>query len=173
MKISISNNNKLVRITVRRFDGEGIVVKEQLFRILLLEILDSKSITLVTITPQGYSLAHDFIPNELRRVKNMFFLINKIDSFDLEIATQVSCSEEFARTLMIIVRTKKPLSDRELDEIEDFLQNKIAHINSEIIFCEDDGDSFCLYNINITLSELKSILDALPFNMKLDIDVDG
>lgn len=172
MKIHIkeSDTNKSVWLSVHVSNRDDIVLKEQFYKAVLFSRLNGSKVSLVTITPQSYSLGYEILPNKLRKIRNASFLINSIPDFNFDLANKIVLSEEFERSLLIIVKKEDSLSDAELCKVIKIIKNESIVIKEEIIFCEDDGDSLCIYNSNITLSELKQIACSITQEMKIEVD---
>jgi len=171
MKISIENNanDKLKWVTFYCANLEEILLKEQFFKTVLLRLLNGRSINLITVAPQNYSLAYDFTPYHSRTIGGTSFLVNNIGNCDFDLVEKIALSEEFRRTLLIMVKRSPALSDSELDEIVGLIKNKPVTISDEVIFCEDDGDSLCLYNSSIDTTELVSISKSIASDVKVEI----
>lgn len=169
MKISIENNinNRLIWMTVSCSNLEETLLKEQLYKKVLLELLNRSSINLITIAPQDYSLAYDIIPYHSRTMRGNTFLVNSIANCDFELVEKIVLSEEFRRALLIVVKKTSAISDNELIEIMELIKSKAVSLSEEVIFCEDDGDSLCLYNSAINLAELVSISKSITSEVEL------
>jgi len=163
MKISIDNktNDKLIWVTVSCSNLEEIKLREEFYRTVLLQLLDGSSINLITIEPQDYSLAYDIPSYRLRKIKGKNFLVNSIPKCDVELIEKIVSSEEFERTLLLIVKEQPLLSDDNLINILDLIKGKFITKINGVIYCEDDGDSLCLYNTTVDLEELISISKTL------------
>ena len=163
MKISIENNtnNKLIWVTVSCSNLKEIELREQLYKTVLLQLLNGSSINLITIEPQNYSLAYDIASYHSRNIKGSRFLVNSIAKCDFELIENIVSSEEFRRTLLFIVKEQSPLSDDNLINILDLMKGNFITELKEVIYCEDDGDSLCLYNTTVDFEQLISIAKAL------------
>src|SRR5437762_2563368 len=156
MKISIDNNisNKLIWVTVSCSNPEEIESREQFYKKVLVRLLDGSSISLITFAPQDYSLAHDICYCQLRIVSGNRFLINGIASCDPQLIEKVVSSEEFRRTLLVIVKERSALSDGDLIKLLELVKGRPDIEMQGVIYCEDDGNSLCLFNTTVHLEEL-------------------
>ncbi len=159
MKIIIENKvlKKLIIINSSYENVEQIANLENLYLKILAQTLIGSTIKLLTIAPQKYSLAYGFNSSVIRKISGQKFLISCIKNCDLDLLREIVTSEEFNRTLLIIVKRASNLSDEELLGIIALLNNPSSKINEEVMFCEDDGDSLYLFNSGISLLELVSL----------------
>jgi hypothetical protein len=168
MKVSIDIRiDKLIWLTVSCYSLDEILLKQQLFKKILSHLLINNSISLITIAPQSYSLAYDIIPYYARTINGNPFLINNIVKCDLALLEEIVSSEEFERTLLIIVKNQFDLSDLEVIDAIGLIKTTSNNLLHPTIFCEDDGDSLCLYNSAIELPALMSM--AQSFTAKITI----
>lgn len=163
MKISIDNkiNNKLIWVTVSCSNFEEIELRKQFYKTILLQLLDGYSINLITIEPQEYSFAYDLPPYHLKKLKRNHFLINYIAKCDFELIERIVSSEEFRRTLLFIEKGQSSLSDENLLDILGLIKGRFSAEIMEVIYCDDDGDSLCLYNSAIDFEQLTSAAKTL------------
>ena len=126
MKINIENkiDNKLIWITASCSNLDEISLKEQLYKKILSHLLINNSISLLTISPQNYSLAYDITPCYTKIINGRSFLINNMVKCDLELVEKIVLSEEFERTLLIIVEKAFDLSDSEVIDIVELIKKK-------------------------------------------------
>jgi hypothetical protein len=158
MKVSIANNvnTKLIWLDVNYSNIDEIELKEQFFLSILSNLLIGSSIKIITIAPQHYSIAYDIGVCYPKNLNSKSFLINSILNCDLELVKKITVSEEFRRTLLFVIKKTSDVSDKELLEILDLAKNKPINLTDSIFFCENDGNSLCLYNVNIEIAELLS-----------------
>jgi hypothetical protein len=123
--------------------------------------LNGSSISLITIAPQAYSLAYDIIPYHSKTIEGNHFLVNHISKCDFSLIEKVVLSEEFRRALLFIIKEQSPPSDEDLMNAFNLIKGKSTLVMKEVFFCEDDGDSLCLYNTTIDFKELVSISKTL------------
>jgi hypothetical protein len=163
MKINVENNtnNKLIWVTVSCSNLEEIELREQFYKTILSQLLDSYSIDLITVEPQDYSLAYEIIPYHSRDVGGNFFLVNIIAKCDFQLIERIVSSEEFRRTLLFIVKGQSSISDKNLLDILDLTKGRFSTEIKEVIYCDDDGDSLCLYNTAIDFEQLIFIAKTL------------
>ncbi len=170
MKINIENkiSNKLLWLNTGYSNAEEFALVKKLYLEILSKTLMGRSIKIITIAPQEYSLGYDFKGANFKTLNNQSYLISSIGHCDLELLQKVVSSEEFRRTLLIIVKSSCDLSDSELPDIVGLVKSKLVTMSNEIIFCEDDGDSLCLYNSDIDLTELISISKQLTSDITVE-----
>lgn len=163
MKISIENNinNKLLWATVSCSNLEEIELRQQFYKTILSQLLDGYSINLITIEPQEYSLAYDLPPYHFKKIEDNLFLINYIAKCDFEFIEKIVSSEEFRRTLLFIEKGQSSLSDKNLLDILGLIKGRFSTEIKEVIYCDDDGDSLCLYNTAIDFEQLTSTAKTL------------
>lgn len=169
MKISIVSNDNLRWVSFTCGNFEETLLKEQFYKSVLLRLLNGNSINLITVAPQKYSLAYDFTPFHLRTIGGSPFLVTNIANSDFDLIEKIALSEEFRRTLLIIVKRASTIQDNELREVVELIKNKPVNISDEVIFCEDDGDSLCLYNSSIETKELVLISKSIASNIEVEI----
>lgn len=159
MKISIESDidKKLLWLNASYESADEFTIVKKLYLEILSQTLIGSSIKVITIAPQEYSLAYEFNHTNLITINGQRFLLSSISDCDLELLRKVISSEEFRRSLLVIVKRTFDLTDNELLDIVGVLENTPVSLGDEIVFCEDDGDSLCLYNSEINLLELISI----------------
>jgi len=167
MKINIDNNtnNKLIWVTVSCSNLREIELKEQFYKTILSQLLNGYSIDLITIEPQDYSLAYEIIPYHPRDVGGNCFLVNRFARCDLQLIEKIVSSEEFRRTLLFIVKEQSFLSDKSLLDILGLIKGRFSTEMKEVIYCDDDGDSLCLYNTAIDFEKLTFTAKTLTSNV--------
>ena len=167
MKIEIENKlySNATWIIVKNETTEAYTIVEKLYLKILSKTLIGHSIKIITIAPQEYSLGYDFEFFDRITVKSKNFLISTIPYCDVELLKKIVLSEEFRRTLIIIVKTSSDLSDSQLNDIVHLVKSSSAILLNEVIFCEDDGWSLCLCNSDIDERELISISKELASNV--------
>lgn len=159
MRIRIDNSisNNLVIVTVICSNLEELELRKNFYKTILLQFLNDSSINSITIEPQDYSLAYDIDNYQQRNVKGHHFGINNITHCNLELIEAIVSSEEFRRTLLLIVKTQSHLSDANLMSILDLIKGKDISDLKGVVYCEDDGDSLYLYNTTVDFEKILSI----------------
>jgi len=171
VKISIDNNisNKLIWVTVSCFNAGEIELREQFDKTVLLKLLDGSSMSLITFAPQKYSLAHDIGHCQSKILGDNCFLVNSIVSCDPELIKKIVSSEEFRRTLLVVVKERAALPDSDLIKLLDLVKGRSAIEIAGVIYCEDDGNSLCLYNMAIDLKDLMFMARTLTANVVIEM----
>lgn len=159
MRIRIDNSisNNLVLVSVTCSNLEELELRKNFYKTILLEFLNDSSINLITIEPQDYSLAYYIDNYQQRNIKGHHFGINNISHCNFELIEAIVSSEEFRRTLLIIVKMQTHLSDDNLISVLDLIKGKSIPDLNGVVYCEDDGDSLCLFNTTVDLEQILSI----------------
>lgn len=159
MRIRIDNSisSNLVIVTVSCSNLEELELRKNFYKAILFQFLNDSSINSITIEPQDYSLAYDIDNYHQRNVKGHHFGINNIIHCNLELIEAIVSSEEFRRTLLIIVKTQSHLSDKNLMSVLDLIKGKDISDLKGVVYCEDDGNSLYLYNTTVDFEEILSM----------------
>jgi hypothetical protein len=172
MKVIIDNSLDInqIWITVNCTNLQEIQKREKFYETILSKVLNGSPLILITITPKDYSLGFEYNNSGSKTINDKVVLINNFINYELELIENVVLSEEFRRTLLIIVKAERILSDTELEDILDLLKGKSDSNINNVIYCEDDGDSLCLYRTNFDLEKLISISKELTENVQTNIN---
>ena len=158
MRISI-RTHAIVKLDVH-YDSinESHQIKELYFAILSKVFLDKPAL-IITITPQKkYSIGYELGSFQEINIEKSKYLVNNLQACSSSMLAEISRSEEFGRGLLLLMVSNKGLIEN-VKSVLRYIGNNIGieNISSEIIFCENDGNSLCLYNTTIDSEELKSI----------------
>lgn len=145
------------RIKTTHLQGELNLIAGFYFDIVS-KALGNSEIQLVTVSPQKYSLGFEISPNIKKAANKTKVLINKLAIWDQALLRTIVSEEEFNRTLLFIVETANILSESELIKILLLAkQLTLDGIPYQIIFCEDDSDTLCIYNANLSVMQIEAI----------------
>jgi len=129
---------------------------EKFYFAVLCKIFLDKPALIITVAPgKKYSLGYDIAPFSELRMGKAKFLVNKINSCSSSVLTEISQSEEFNRGLLILITGEKILSENP-EEFIKYVHNDIGleNLAYEIVHCENDGKSLCLYNAQLSKEDL-------------------
>jgi hypothetical protein len=155
MKFIIEQLDKSLWISIGDMNKGDLYIKEKFYEKLLLRLVVKNPIVCVTITPQNYSLGFDIKENYLVNVDGKQLLVNEIESCSPTLICEISVSEEFSRSLFVIVNNKQKLTETELSDVLKGIKERTSNSPLEMIFCENDGDSLCIRNSDITKAEVE------------------
>jgi hypothetical protein len=161
MAININYNitDKLLCVNTGHNNLDELGIIENFYFKISCKIFLNESTILVTKQPQEYSFGKGMEKSYNLKIDKSKVLINKVDKCENAFLKSLIQSEEFKRGLLILVKTNKDLLESDVKMILEATNYIKPRFNSLLtfIFCEDDGDSICLYNTGIDIDFLQSL----------------
>ncbi|RAJ83450.1 hypothetical protein CLV59_103418 [Chitinophaga dinghuensis] len=161
IKIKHFTKNVLLWDKVIENPDKNFTLPERIFYVLLSRLFIDKEITLLTIQPQSYSLGFELLDYKAIKTNGMRYLINHVENCDDNLLTDITSSEEFKRTLLIIVQTDIQIDDLFISElmalVKDAAYQSELLTSATVAYCEDDGNSLYLFNSTLLPNEVDAI----------------
>ena len=129
-----------------------------------------KNILIVILDPQEYSFGYGEKGSYILKLRKGSALLSYVESCDTGQLDAIVHSEEFRRGLMLLIKGEKVLKEK---DIENLIQIKNAgefanmHSENRTVYCEDDGASIYIINIDLDTAWLQQQVEAL--NCKSDL----
>jgi len=152
-------NNLIVIKTGVKMDTDFTSQTNFYYRILNKELLN-KIFNIITVQPQIYSLGYELKSFFKKLINGKEFLFNNCIKNDGDVLLSIIQSEEFKRGLLFIVLG----SEKNLEIIAIDINKALSNwdspefsVNEQIYYCENDGNTICLYNSTLTKEYLTSL----------------
>lgn len=170
INVTIHDNteNKLIWVTVNCSNINEITKRAEFYKKVIHKLFAGKAVSLVTIQPQPYSLGNEISLKETRVVKGSNYLVSRVHKFDSSLAEDIAFSEEFRRTLLILVSVGSFLSDNSLLRLRDLVKGNIQRFSNGVIFCEDDGESLLLHNTGAIVDDVVVMARSLSYDVSVE-----
>lgn len=156
LQINIKDNH--IQISLPE---DKITLHKQFNFNLFKELFLGKSLVLITIQPQDYSLGYEFPQYEKRTINRQKILITKVVKCDSFAIKEITESEEYWLGLLLTVEDyRQPLDDKYLSFINilDFLEGNFPEkFNDLLLFCSEDGKKINLFNCSFTDEQIQEI----------------
>ncbi|GAA0563623.1 hypothetical protein [Chitinophaga japonensis] len=165
IKIRHIKNNNLSWEKIIQSDKGDYLLAERIFHTILRHFFLHKKTTLLTIQPQKYSLGYELAQYKEFKVNKKNILINEVSDCGDELLKDIAQSEEFKRTLLIMIYNVSEVGTTLISDIMSLVSSpsySSSSLHSTMFaYCEDDGDSLYLYNSSLTLNGLETLISEL------------
>lgn len=135
---------------------------------VLHDALGDRSLYLMTLSPQLYSLGFELDNPVKMKVGNNTIIYNLIQKCTNELLHKIIESEEFERGLLrIVILESQKVEDVLANVFFQFVTNddiRKSRVNFELITCEGDGKILCWFNPTLPMDEVRSKLNTIIQN---------
>jgi hypothetical protein len=155
-QIKYSDTKNFILVNTQHFSLRELEEVETYYLKVLSMLLLGHPVTIVTKQPQEYSFAQGLGKSHKSKIGKVQVLITEISECSSELLKSISQEEEFKRGLLLLVKADKSLDENEIQTILSIVENQAANLPSRLvlIYCEDDGDSICLFNTGLQVENL-------------------
>ena len=163
IKLKYNITDRAICISTKHDTFIELKVIERLYFKILREVFLNKSLLLITRQPQKYSFGEGLANKYFLRFGKETLMVNKIDTANELLLESISQEEEFKRGLLILIYSIRDLIDSELKMALENIMSGNSKLNSslKLVICEDDGDTFCLFNSDYKIHEMNPLLSEV------------
>jgi len=163
MKLQVEQpqSNLIVIKTSVKMDPD-FTNRANIYKSILNKQIFNNTFSIITVLPQTYSLGYELKPYFEKQINGKKYLFNNYVKNEGDVLLTIIQSEEFRRGLSFIVLG----SEKNLEAIAFVINKALLNWESpkfsgkeQIYYCEDDGNTICLYNSTFT----KELLSNLQF----------
>jgi hypothetical protein len=157
MNIDYQHNGKCISIITAYEKVEEIELIGKFFLKILKACFLHHNIKVVTREPQKYSLGYELGACSKINIGKTIVLINDVINCDINLLEEVSQSEEFKRSLLLLIEGDSNSIENTISEVLKIQKDIQPIFKNTIVLCEDDGTTLLLYNSTLTIEFLKSL----------------